>query len=118
MELHGGRIEARSAGLGHGSEFVISLSKSLIVDAPPQDAGLTGNGADVVAARRILVADDNRDGAETMSMLLKLSGHDVHVAHSGMEAFEVARRIRPDIAVLDIGMPDVSELRGGAADPA
>jgi CheY-like chemotaxis protein len=60
------------------------------------------------ASKRILVADDNRDGAETMSMLLKLSGHEVYLAHSGTEALEVAKRERPDIAVLDIGMPDLN----------
>jgi CheY-like chemotaxis protein len=61
-----------------------------------------------IAPRRILVADDNRDSAETMSMFLKLSGHDVHIAHSGTEALEVAKRVRPDIGVFDIGMPDMS----------
>jgi CheY-like chemotaxis protein len=60
------------------------------------------------ASKRILVADDNRDGAETMGMLLKLSGHEVYLAHSGTEALEVAKRERPDIAVLDIGMPDLN----------
>jgi len=66
------------------------------------------NGSPPSASKRILVADDNRDGAETMSMLLQLSGHEVYLAHSGAEAFEVARRERPDIAVLDIGMPDLN----------
>lgn len=66
------------------------------------------NGSAPSASKRILVADDNRDGAETMSMLLQLSGHEVYLAHSGAEAFEVAKRERPDIAVLDIGMPDLN----------
>jgi CheY-like chemotaxis protein len=64
------------------------------------------------------VADDNRDGAETMSMLLKLSGHDVYLAYSGSEALEVARRERPDIAVLDIGMPDLNERFSPLPSPA
>ena len=66
------------------------------------------NGPAATASKRILVADDNRDGAETMAMLLKLSGHEVYVAHSGAQAFEVAQRERPQIAVLDIGMPDLN----------
>jgi CheY-like chemotaxis protein len=66
------------------------------------------NGPGPAAPKRILVADDNRDGAETMGMLLKLSGHEVLLAHSGAEALELAMRERPDIAVLDIGMPDLS----------
>jgi CheY-like chemotaxis protein len=66
------------------------------------------NGPAAAASKRILVADDNRDGAETMAMLLKFSGHEVYVAHSGAEAFEVAERERSEIAVLDIGMPDLN----------
>ena len=108
-ELHGGRIAASSAGLGQGSEFAITLPKSLIVEksqVPQVPVGEEGQGAGV--SKRILVADDNRDGAETMSMLLKLAGHEVYLAHSGAEALEVAKRERPDIAVLDIGMPDLN----------
>ncbi|HEY2464386.1 MAG TPA: response regulator [Steroidobacteraceae bacterium] len=68
----------------------------------------TSDAANPAVSKRVLVADDNRDAAETMSMLLKLSGHEVYLAHSGSEAFEVAKRERPDIAVLDIGMPDLN----------
>ena len=67
-----------------------------------------GHGPSPGLSKRILVADDNRDGAETMGMLLKLSGHEVYLAHSGGEALDVAKRERPDIAVLDIGMPDLN----------
>ena len=107
-ELHGGRIEASSAGLGQGSEFAISLPKSLIVEKPAESPRHAADGASPAVSKRILVADDNRDGAETMGMLLKLSGHQVYLAHSGAEALEVAKRERPDIAVLDIGMPDLN----------
>jgi two-component system, chemotaxis family, CheB/CheR fusion protein len=107
-ELHGGRIEAGSAGLGHGSEFAISLPKSLIVEVPEGLQTQASDDPNPAVSKRILVADDNRDGAETMSMLLKLSGHEVYLAHSGSEALEVAKRERPDIAVLDIGMPDLN----------
>ncbi len=107
-ELHGGRIEASSAGLGQGSEFAISLPKSLIVEKAEGLPTHGGSHPTPAASKRILVADDNPDGAETMSMLLKLSGHEVYLAHSGAEALEVAKRERPDIAVLDIGMPDLN----------
>lgn len=66
------------------------------------------DGPNPVVPKRILVADDNRDAAETMGMLLKLSGHEVYLAHSGRETLELAERERPDIAVLDIGMPDLN----------
>lgn len=58
-------------------------------------------------ARRVLVADDNLDAAETLAMLLGLSGHEVHVAHGGAQALSVAASVRPQVAVLDIGMPDI-----------
>jgi CheY-like chemotaxis protein len=58
-------------------------------------------------ARRVLVADDNRDAAETLAMLLRLSGHEVHVAHSGARALALALQVRPHVGVLDIGMPDI-----------
>ncbi len=108
IELHGGRIEARSAGLGQGSEFCIILPKTLMVGAPAKQPSTSDGGASRVVGRRILVADDNRDGAETMSLLLSLAGHEVHVAHTGTEAFELANRVRPDVGVLDIGMPDLN----------
>lgn len=108
VEAHGGSIEARSAGINQGSEFVIHLPRTLLVDSSVRPKGQAGNGELQAAARRILVADDNQDSARTMKMLLAISGHEVHVCHSGTEALEVARRIRPDVAVLDIGMPDLS----------
>ncbi len=107
-ELHGGHIDASSEGLGKGSEFAVVLPKSLIVETPEASPVQPNNEPRMAVSKRILVADDNQDGAETMSMLLKLSGHEVHLAHSGNEAYEVARRVRPDIAVLDIGMPDIT----------
>jgi CheY-like chemotaxis protein len=79
-----------------------------IIDVPPPTAGdLVDTGRDA-SPRRILIADDNRDGAETMSMLLSMSGHETHVAHTGTEALEIAGRLRPDIGLLDIGLPDFS----------
>ena len=107
VELHGGRLQARSAGRDKGSEFMIRLPRSLIVEEVP-DSNQSDNVISPSKPRRILVADDNRDSATTLGMLLTHSGHEVHLAHSGAEALEVAKRIRPEIAVLDIGMPDLS----------
>ncbi len=108
VELHGGRIEARSAGLGDGSEFAISLPRSVIVD--PALEGLRPSNTESAHApsRRVLIADDNRDGAESLEMFLRMAGHEVYGAHSGTEALQVASARRPDVAVLDIGMPDLS----------
>jgi CheY-like chemotaxis protein len=104
-ELHGGAIEARSAGLGHGSEFIVRLplspsyrvTSTRVADPAPRPA-----------RSRILIADDNRDAADSLSMLLELAGHEVRVAHHGRAAVSLAQAFRPDIALLDIGMPDLS----------
>lgn len=104
-ELHGGSVEARSEGPGRGSEFILRLplatkhgSESRAAAPPPA----------VQSGRRILIADDNRDAAESLSMLLGLAGHEVRVAHLGHAALSIAQGFRPDTAVLDIGMPDLS----------
>ncbi len=106
VQLHGGRISALSAGLGHGCEFIVSLPRSLIIQVPSIPG--SGNGEAIVhIARRVLIADDNRDAAEMLEMFLTSLGHEVHLAHSGTEAIEAAQRWVPQVAVLDIGMPDL-----------
>ena len=108
VQLHGGRLEVNSAGPGQGSEFHICLPRSLIVETARPSGGPDNAGARPGApSRRILVADDNRDSADSLRMLLKLSGHEVQLAHTGAEAFETAKRFRPDVGVFDIGMPDL-----------
>jgi signal transduction histidine kinase/ActR/RegA family two-component response regulator len=105
-ELHGGTVEARSAGLGRGSEFIVRLPL-----APQQVTTLpqaTDRALDSSVRRRILVADDNRDAAESLSLFLEIAGHEVRVAHLGQAALSVAQVFRPDVALLDIGMPDLS----------
>ena len=73
--------------------------------------------------RRVLVADDNRDASETLAMLLRLDGHEVHVANNGLEAIDLYSRVRPDVAILDIGMPGLSghevaqRIRGLGGEP-
>ena len=105
-ELHGGTVEARSAGLGHGSEFIVRLPVSAHQSASRQPAD---DPAPVSPERRrVLIADDNRDAADSLALLLELSGHEVRVAHLGQTALSLAQTFRPDVALLDIGMPDLS----------
>jgi two-component system CheB/CheR fusion protein len=108
VQLHGGSIAATSAGLGQGSEFVVSLPPSLVLDTSFPASNESSGKSNWLRPRRVLIADDNQDGAETLAMILHLSGHEVFLAHSGAEAIDVAHQQRPDVAVLDIGMPDLS----------
>ena len=105
-ELHGGTVEARSAGLGRGSEFIVRLP--LATTSVGAAVALTKPGPASTQSRRILIADDNQDAAESLLLLLRLAGHEVRVAHRGQAAIELARQFHPDTAVLDIGMPDLS----------
>jgi CheY-like chemotaxis protein/anti-sigma regulatory factor (Ser/Thr protein kinase) len=106
VELHGGRIEVSSAGVGHGSEFVVRLpSAAGPVDAASVRAQPEPAEARTPASRRVLVTDDNAEGAEALAILLRLVGHDVQLADSGQQTLEVASTFRPDVVFLDIGMP-------------
>ena len=105
VEMHGGTVEARSEGLGRGSEFVVRLPTSA---QPLQKNGVESEQrVDAVAAsgHRLLVVDDNQDAAISLAMLLKLQGHEVRVAHSGMAALELTKTYVPHAVFLDIGMP-------------
>jgi signal transduction histidine kinase/ActR/RegA family two-component response regulator len=104
-ELHGGRVEARSAGLGLGSAFFVHLPLA----RRPQPAPRTNDSDQAPSTRRrILIADDNRDAAESLAMLLEMAGHEVRIANLGRAAISQAQIFRPDAALLDIGMPDIS----------
>jgi PAS domain S-box-containing protein len=105
VELHGGTIEARSEGAACGSEFVVRLP--VIAAAVEQTTPSREGQGLTVRGRRVLVADDNRDAADSLAMLLSLARHDVRVAYSGREAVALARTFRPDVALLDIGMPEL-----------
>jgi PAS domain S-box-containing protein len=106
VELHGGAIEALSDGPGHGSEFVVRLPVPTAL--PDADSSPRSDARPIpIVARRVLVADDNKDAADSLAMLLRLAGHEVRVAHSGRSALSLAQAFRPDTAVLDIGMPDI-----------
>jgi CheY-like chemotaxis protein len=109
VELHGGSIEARSEGLGKGSEFLVRLPASVVCEAPPEGARKKVSHSDVPKVRaKVLIADDNRDAGETLAAVLRMNGYDVSLAFDGAEAFERASRERPHAMVLDIGMPGMS----------
>jgi signal transduction histidine kinase/ActR/RegA family two-component response regulator len=103
VELHGGGIEARSAGLGQGSELVVRLpllqADAAAPSIEPQRAPTR------IAGQRILVVDDNIDAAESLGALLRCLGADVTTVHDGPAAIEALRTEKPEAAVLDIGMP-------------
>jgi PAS domain S-box-containing protein len=105
LELHGGSIAALSDGLGKGSEFQIRLPlarSSLTAERPPGDETMAAPAA---PSYRVLVADDLRDAADSLASLLRSVGHAVAVAYDGEQALSVAEAFRPEIAILDLGMP-------------
>lgn len=108
VELHGGKIEARSGGLGAGSEFLISLP-ILPGSELPQPAQSRQSGADSPGARwRILIVDDGPRNLEMYSMLLRRRGHEVETAPDGLSAIDSVQSFRPDVVLLDVGMPGLN----------
>jgi CheY-like chemotaxis protein len=103
--MHGGNIQARSAGLGQGSEFTVRLpvSPSPVQTRIPEVEKTKAVGH----PRRVLIVDDNLDTADSIAMLLKRSGHEVTVAYSGDKALEVAAEFLPEVVLLDIGLPEM-----------
>jgi CheY-like chemotaxis protein len=101
IEMHGGAIEAYSDGEGCGSEFTVTLPIAVPSMQPlaAKSVGAPVNGL------RVVVADDNRDAADSLAVLLRALGNEVSVAYDGIEAVEVARVFRPHVIMLDIGMP-------------
>jgi PAS domain S-box-containing protein len=106
-ELHGGSLEAQSAGLGSGSTFTLKLPLPQTATALPSD-GASDAVVQRGSARRLLLADDNVDSAESLAMLLRLQGHEVEVVHDGVEAWRRLQELRPHFALLDIGMPKIN----------
>lgn len=103
VELHGGRVTVASSGLGLGSEFRVML---LSIAAPRQEP-VPDEVVRSVQRRRILVVDDNVDAAEMLASLLRLQGHEVSIAHDARAALALLGEFVPDIAFLDIGLPDI-----------
>jgi CheY-like chemotaxis protein len=109
VEMHGGTVEASSEGRGLGSEFLIRLplSPPAPVQDEPEEAGAGPDAAPPVR-RRILVADDNVDSATSLALMLEFMGNDVRTAHDGLAAVAGAAELRPDLILLDIGMPGLN----------
>jgi signal transduction histidine kinase len=109
IALHGGRVEARSAGAGLGSEFAIHLPISLIVAESATPAVVAAEHGDISEFHcKVLIADDNRDAADSMAVLLQLRGYEVFVAYGGKDALKAAIQHQPQVLLLDIGMPDMT----------
>jgi CheY-like chemotaxis protein len=106
VHLHGGSIEAKSAGVGHGSEFIVRLPIATEHGAdepqPPPSTPHTNR------AYRVLVVDDNRDAASSLVLLLEIAGHKAARAHDGPSALEAAEKERPEVILLDIGLPTLN----------
>ncbi|MBZ5710454.1 hybrid sensor histidine kinase/response regulator, partial [Nannocystis pusilla] len=108
VEMHGGSVTAASEGEGRGSTFTVRLP----VHVERVSAGVPDELPDAPQGptRRVLVVDDNRDGAEAMALMLEMLGHEVHTAHDGLEAIEAADRFRPQVILMDVGMPRLNGL--------
>jgi len=104
VELHGGSIQVHSDGLGRGSRFDFRLPAKAVAESEEGAQSDIGQRRGV-APRRVLIADDNRDSAESLGMLLRLDGHEVTLAHDGPSALSVFRQLHPNVVILDIGMP-------------
>jgi CheY-like chemotaxis protein/two-component sensor histidine kinase len=106
VELHGGFVEAKSDGPGMGSEFVVRLP--VVADASLSQSLHPGDSSGAKTSLRILIVDDNRDGADSLSAMLRLMGNDTLTAYDGRQGIEAARKFRPDVILLDIGLPLVN----------
>ena len=101
VELHGGRIAATSPGAGQGSTFVVELPQI----PAPMPSGTAVEAGRVSGTRRILIVEDNPDSREMLRFLLELAGHEVHEARDGPGGLEALSRLRPDVALVDVGLP-------------
>jgi CheY-like chemotaxis protein len=104
VEAHGGCVSAASEGDGAGSVFSVTLPM-LAEPVEPEPALPRWRRAAAGLGRRILVVDDNADGAKSLTMMLRLLGNEVQMAHDGVEAVEVAEQFRPEVILMDVGMP-------------
>ena len=108
VELHGGSVSVRSGGPGKGSEFIVRLPLAAGMAVEEEEPAQSEDLQPSRARYRILIADDNRDGADSLAMLLQVMGHEVETAYAGDQAVEMAEQMRPDAILLDIGMPKLN----------
>ncbi len=101
-EAHGGTVEARSGGVGKGCTFIVRLPA---MKTGPAERRMQNDVAQPAPKGRVLIVDDNRDGAASLAMLLTVMGNDTRTAHDGLEGVELAEAFRPNLIVLDIGLP-------------
>jgi len=106
VEIHGGSVETKSEGLGKGSEFVVRLPVVIEASRPHESDREAEQHA--TSPHRILIVDDNRDGADSLSEILRLMGHDTRTAYDGQEGMDVAAAFQPGVVVLDIGLPTLN----------
>jgi PAS domain S-box-containing protein len=106
VDLHDGQIEARSAGPGQGSEFIVQLPMAVAPGESQRVENHSGSSGRAIGLR-ILVVDDNADIADSCSTVVELSGHHVQTAYTGRQALEVAAISRPHVILADIGLPDM-----------
>ena len=107
VALHGGKVEAVSAGSGKGSEFIVRLPVATQASRTKPPAVQEKPNV-VTVERRILVVDDNYDSADSMAMFLRIMGHEVRTAHDGLAALEVAEEFQPQVIFLDVGLPGLN----------
>jgi len=106
VELHGGTIAAESAGVDCGSQFTVRLPQLIAEDVARGETKSPGRAAPATQVRRnILIADDNQDALESLALMLRMEGHEVYCASDGEEALALAGLRKPEIVVLDVGMP-------------
>ncbi len=106
VEMHNGSVEAHSAGLGQGSQFVVRLPLlPLERESPIEQDNRQRPAATPPSGHRLMVVDDNKDAADSLAALLRLQGHEVRVAHNGPAALDMVKSYQPELIFLDIGMP-------------
>jgi len=107
VELHGGTVACESAGSGCGSDFIVTLPRALPPQGDAASARERPDGTPVFQGRRVLIVDDNVDAARMLAMYLEVVGHEVMVEHAATVALERADTARPDVCILDIGLPEI-----------
>ncbi len=111
VDMHGGHVEALSDGLNQGSEFVVHLPIWPEQEPPPAPAStIFSQAASQPSRRRVLIVDDNTDAAHSLAMLMEIGGHETHLCYEGQSALTEAEKFRPEVVLLDIGLPGLDGL--------